>query len=299
MSLLLLLAACGPATLPALAPAPVDLTAEVAEKRVDSGATVQVVVQAWAAPGWTVPPSQPVGEGLSAALVAQEGPTLEGERERWSWTWALSGPDGSYVVGLPEVTATGPDAQTRPLAPPPVFVDIGVEGPTASTLVGFEAAPPPAPPPNGRIAAGVGGGAALLAGLGAVWWYRRGRPAPEIPADPPHVEARKAWAAAQGAGLDDHGLALALSRILRVYIEQTQGWPATARTTREIVAQLEQQRRLGTADRLRAAAVLDATDRLKFAREGGGAAFFARLGGDFEAVVQALQPHAPPAGEAP
>lgn len=297
--LLLLLLACGPATLPALAPAPADLTAEVADKQVSSGGTVEVVVQTWSAPGWSVPRPQPVGEGLSATLVAQEGPTLEGERERWTSTWALTGPDGSYVVGLPDVVATGPEDQTRELAPPPVFIDIGVEGPVATGLVGFEDAPPPEPPPYRLIAAAVGGGVLLLGGLGALWWYRRSRPEPVVPPDPPDVQARTAWAAARASDLDDHGLALELSRILRVYIEQTQGWPATARTTREIVSHLEQQRRLGTADRLRAAAVLDATDRLKFAREGGGEAFFDRLGADFEAVVAALRPAFIPAGGAP
>jgi hypothetical protein len=232
-----------------------------------------------------------MGDGLSATLVAQDGPTLVGDRERWSWTWALAGPDGSYVVGLPEVTATGPEDQTRALAPPPVFIDIGVEGPVATDLMGFEGAPPPDPPPTALIAAAIGGGVLLLGGLGALWWHRRNRPEPVAPPDPPDVQARAAWAAAQQAGLDDHGLALELSSILRVYIEQTQGWPATARTTREIVSHLEDQRRLSTADRLKAAAVLDATDRLKFAREGGGADFFERLGRDFEDVVGALRPH--------
>ncbi|MEC7947267.1 MAG: hypothetical protein VX265_06835, partial [Myxococcota bacterium] len=161
------------------------------------------------------------------------------------------------------------------------------------------AAPPPEGPPYRAIAAATAGTAALLGILGAVWWRRRQRPGPVIPPDPPDVQARRSWAAARSAGLDDHGLALALSRILRVYIEQTQGWPATARTTREIIHHLEAQTTMGTADRLRAAAVLDATDRLKFAREGGGAAFFDRLGDDFESVLSAL--HSAPAtpGAAP
>jgi hypothetical protein len=178
-------------------------------------------------------------------------------------------------------------------------VDIGVPGPLATGLADFEAPPPPEPPPYGAIAAAVGGGVALLGLLGGIWWYRRTRPEPVPEPDPPDVQARAAWAAARAAGLDDHALAFELSRILRVYIEQTQGFPATARTTREILVHLDQQNRLGAADKLRAQAVLDATDRLKFAREGGGAAFFERLGGDFEAIVLALRPrYAPPGGAA-
>ncbi len=42
--------------------------------------------------------------------------------------------------------------------------------------------------------------------------------------------------------------------------------------------------------RQRAAGLLDATDRLKFAREGGGASFFAELDEDFEAIIEATRP---------
>lgn len=287
--LLLLLAGCGPATLPALAPAPADATAIVMDKQVATSQSARLVVQTWNAPGWSVPQPEPVSEGLTATLVEREGPTVVGQRERWTSIWSLAGPDGSYVVTLPEVTASGPGDQTRPLAPAPVFIDIGVEGPLASGLGEFEAPPPPAAPSHQTIAAAAAGTAVLLGILGAVWWRRRQRSGPITPSEPPDVQARKAWAAARSAGLDDHGLALALSRILRVYIEQTQGWPATARTTREIIHHLDAQTPLGTADRLRAAAVLDATDRLKFAREGGGTDFFARLGDDFESVVTALR----------
>jgi len=290
MTALLLLAACGTPALPALAPAPADLTLEVTEKQVDAEEPVVVVVETWSGEGWTVPPPQPAAEGLNAILVAQDGPTRVGERERRTWSWELTGPVGSYIVAVGEVEATGPGDQTRALAPPPVFVDIGVPGPVASGLADFEAAPPPEPPPYRTIAA-VAGGTVVLAGLLAgAWWYRRSRPTPEAPPDPPDVQARRAWAEARAADLDDHALALALSRILRVYVEQTQGFPATARTTREILQHLDDAARLGPADRARAAAVLDATDRLKFAREGGGAAFFTRLGDDFEAIVIALRP---------
>ena len=293
--LFLMLSACGTSSLPALAPAPADLTVEVSEKQVESGAPVQVSVATWSADGWTVPTPQPVADGLTATLLEQDGPTLVGGRARRTWSWELSGPDGSYVVAVGEVEATGPGEETRALAPPPVFVDIGVTGPLATGLADFEAAPPPDPPPYAAIAAGVGG-ILLLAGIvGGVWWYRRTRPSPEAPPDPPDVQARRAWRDARAAGMDDHSLAMALSRILRVYIEQTQGFPATARTTREILDHLESGSGFGPADRTRAAAVLDATDRLKFAREGGGSAFFDRLGEDFEAIIAALRPRFIPA----
>ncbi|MEC7947866.1 MAG: hypothetical protein VX265_09885, partial [Myxococcota bacterium] len=144
--LLLLLAGCGPQTLPALAPAPADLTVVVADKKVATSQSAQLIVRTWSAPGWSVPQPEPEAEGLTATLMEREGPTVVGQRERWTTTWALTGPDGSYVITLPEVTASGPDDQTRALAPAPVFIDIGVEGPLASGIGEFEAAPPPEGP---------------------------------------------------------------------------------------------------------------------------------------------------------
>ena len=117
--------------------------------------------------------------------------------------------------------------------------------------------------------------------------------------------ARRAWLLAREAGLDDHGLALALSRILREYYQRITGWPATARTTREILLHMDDRGLLPADVRLRARRVLDATDRLKFAREGGGEGFFEALEQDFEMVLDATSPGpaaaptaAPPAGGA-
>ena len=80
--LFLMLSACGTSSLPALAPAPADLTVEVAEKQVESGAPVQVSVATWSADGWTVPTPQPLADGLTATLLEQDGPTLVGGRAR-------------------------------------------------------------------------------------------------------------------------------------------------------------------------------------------------------------------------
>ena len=120
---------------------------------------------------------------------------------------------------------------------------------------------------------------------------------------PPHVLAERAWAEALAAGMDDHALAVALSMVLRAYLEGRGGFPATAGTTTEILGHLEKggfgDRTLGIDDRMRRARILDATDRLKFAREGGGENFFAALDADFRAVLQATRPSAPMPTEAP
>lgn len=290
MTLLLALAGCGSTALPALAPPPVDRAVVVVDKQVADGEPVVVEVRTWTEPGWTLPAAQPTADGLTIAKTATDGPTREGERDRLVETWELTGPAGSYVVGVAEVEATGPAGETRKLAPPAVFVDIGVDGPLAQGLSDFEAPPPPEPPPYGTYALIAGGTLALAGLLGGLLWWRSRRPEPVAPPEPPHLRAVRRWEEARTSGVDDHALALALSAILREYVEETQAWPATARTTREILQYVESNGTLGVADRLRARRVLDATDRLKFAREGGGQDFFDELDTDFRAVVAAMRP---------
>jgi hypothetical protein len=290
---LLLLVGCGDAALPPLAPAPADLEVIVTEKHVGEGEDVLVEVRSWAGSGWNVPATAPLAEGLTVSNQTTDGPTRVGDRDRTVQSFTLSGPPGSYIVAVPPVHAAGPNDQTRELAPPPIFVDIGVDGPLAKGISDFEGTPPPEPPPTKEIALAVLAAVLLFGGIGGFLWWRSRQPVPVIPPPPPHVTALGAWDAARAAGLDDHALALALSAILRQYFESTDGWPATSRTTREILAWLQENGRLGEADRVRAAHVLDATDRLKFAREGGGGAFFTALDQDFRAVVDAMRPRLP------
>jgi hypothetical protein len=90
--------------------------------------------------------------------------------------------------------------------------------------------------------------------------------------------------------------------VLRVYIEAQCGFRATAGTTSEIINGIEDAgfgtHKLGVDDGLRIGRILDATDRLKFAREGGGEDFFEALDRDFEALINATRP-APPLVDAP
>ncbi|RME26280.1 MAG: hypothetical protein D6798_07025, partial [Deltaproteobacteria bacterium] len=95
------------------------------------------------------------------------------------------------------------------------------------------------------------------------------------------------------AGLDDHAQALALSKVLREYLEAITGWPATMRTGPEIMAWLEREGIVGPTARVHAGHILSATDRLKFAREGGGEEFFRQLDDDFDHVLEATRPASP------
>ena len=289
-SLLLLLTACsGPQSLPPLVAPPVDVELLVAAPHVASGAPVEVEVRVWQTDGWTLDVSAPAGEGLTVQPGPVDGPSQVGRRTRTVARFSLSGEDGSYVIGMAPVVAHGPGDQERTIEPAPLFVDIGVDGPKMGELAEVETPPPPPPPDPTPWIVGLASGA-LLAGLaGAVWWHRR-RPVPPPPPVPADVAARAAWTAARASQVDDHALALALSRILREYVEAVTAYPATARTTNEILGWMEQEGLLAASLRIQLARVLDATDRLKFAREGGGTGFFDALEADFLAVVAALMP---------
>jgi hypothetical protein len=291
------LACSGPDALPALAPPEAEVVLRVSDKKVDEGDPVVVQVESIAAPGWDVQVGQPGAEGLALSLVQTDGPMQVGERELTRWTYHLSGEPGSYIVSLGPSGASGPDQQTRSFSPPPVFVDISVQGPSGGPMAGFHARPAEAGWPW-TVWAAIAAGVLLFLGLIALA-IRRWRKHPELAAepvpDPPDVVALREWAAARAdKDMGDSVLALELSRVLRVYLESICAWPATSRTTREILRFLEQEgagaRRLDVTDRMRSGRILDATDRLKFAREGGGEAFFVALDSDFQAVVDATRP---------
>lgn len=285
------LLACQPG-LPLPPPAEVELVATVAAQHVDEGQPVELTVQLLQAPGWTAELAPPTAAGLELRQVAEEGPVQVGERSLRTFRYELTGPPGSYVIEPGSADARGPGDQQRPLQAPPLFVDLGVQGPT-SQVADFQAAPPPEPFPW-ALAAGLAAGTLALAGTGAWLWSRRRAPAaPPPPPDPPHVAARRQWAQVRAQGLADHPQAVALSQVLRRYLEAITGWPATMRTGPEILRWMEQESVTGASARLRAGRILDATDRLKFAREGGGASFFAALDQDFEAVIEATRPVSP------
>lgn len=288
---LLALLACSSGSPPAPSPE-AALSAFVADPKVDAGEAVVLEIRASNAPGWTVTPGAPAAEGLRVDAPEEAPPLVVGDRQIHTWTFSLHGEPGSYVIQPGDGQATSPTGEVQPLPVPPIFVDIGVDGPTGGAMAGFEDPPPAEGPPWGLIAAGGVAALALAGGLG-LWLWRRRQPVAPPPPVPPDVAALRDWAAARASGVDDHSLALSLSRILRVYLEAISGFPAPARTTREILSWLSEERILDAADRARAARVLDATDRLKFAREGGGAAFFDALDADFRAVIEATRPRSP------
>jgi hypothetical protein len=286
----LLLAACGPTAAPPPPPGPVHVDLSTANRAVPAGEDAALIVEVGLAPGWSLELGSPAAEGFVIEPTGEEGPTNDRGRPTRSLRYRLSGGPGSAVVRLPPATATGPAGEQLPVEVPPLFIDLGVTGPSGGLREELALAPPPVGPPWALIG---GAGAALALVVGGLLLARR-RPAPPPVPLSPEQEARRAWAAARAAGLDDHALAFALSDALRRFLQQISGWPATAATPREINAWIAEVGLLDAALRPRAARVLDATDRLKFARDGGGAGFFDPLEEDLFAVIAAASRPAPP-----
>lgn len=188
--------------------------------------------------------------------------------------WEVRGEAGSYVLDV-----------AVPGAPEPVslYIDIGVDGPTAGAL---EDALPPSPAPAPRwpwLLAALAG--LVVVGVGAWRAFVRLRP-PEPPPEPdvPDVVARKAWAALRArTDLDAEALAGGLSDVYRRYLDATHAWPATARTRREILDNLAGE--LPVAQLERARRLLGATDLVKFSEHGARGALLEALDDDFAALV--------------
>jgi hypothetical protein len=288
------LAGCGGDLLPPLARPDADVRLEVEARRVDAGQPVHAVVKIQQADGFTLDVGVPAAEGLEAALTDERTEPFDG----WSLTtrsYDLTGKNGSYVVVVPDATATHPDGQQETLQVAPAFVDIGVNGPT-SPLEGL-LVPEPPPPPTWPWVLGAG----VLLGLavsGGVWaWRHRRRSLRLVAAEPADVVACRAWQAVlSDKKLDDHARALRLSEVFRVYLQAVHPIPASALTSREIVAAIYGEGFVPGALLDRARRVLQATDLLKFARRGGGPEFFHALDQDFQAYVAATRPRPPEPG---
>jgi hypothetical protein len=133
---------------------------------------------------------------------------------------------------------------------------------------------------------------AIVAGLtalgaGTVWAFFRFRPKPAPPPpEPLWLVARREWEALRKrTDLEPEALALALSEVYRRYLQASHGWPATSRTTREILDNLAGELTAAQLDRSRR--LLSAMDLVKFAdRSKPLLEFFEALDADFHELVR-------------
>ena len=214
----------------------------------------------------------PAGTELPALTTLTVTPRALGDDG--SAVWELRGDPGAYVVDVP--AADGPVR---------LFFDIGVEGPTGgpmAELVPYSPAPPSRWP--WYVAAAV---AATIVGWLLVNMARRLAPAPPPPPpEAPDARARREWRTVRAReDLAPEALALELSSVYRRYLDATERFPATARTTKEILDNLAVD--LPAADLDRARRLLSAMDLVKFSERGAAAALFEKFDEDFDALVRA------------
>jgi hypothetical protein len=263
MITLLWLAACsGETSLPVVPPAPVWVDAQ----HVDAGAHITL--------------HAPVGATVASTGSLVVAPSGDG-------TWDLSGENGSYIVTVtPPAPAAAPAGSPAP-APTRLFVDVGVAGPTGGEMDDLADLPPPPPPIWPWVVAGVA--AVVVAGGGAAWAWQRFKPVPAPPPpDPPEVVARRAWAALrERTDLRPEEIARAMSEIFRTWVDAAWGFPATRRTTREILDNLAGAFTAAELDAARR--LLMATDLVKFAERSEHANLFENLDRDFSTLVRPVR----------
>lgn len=288
----LLLLACGPRLTDAPDAPPVSLEARLESRQVASGRPAELEISVETDAGWSFAAPVPEVQGLT---VEQQEPDESGTDSRLvtRFHYQLSGPDGSYIVPPLAVNFAGPAGESQSLSTAPLYLDVGVKGPT-SDIDELAAVPEERDPMRVYELMGLAAGAAV--GFGLMRWLLR-RPKPvvvEPPPDPAEV-ALAAWARAWAdPGLDEHGLARELSAIFRRYLEQALEVEAESRTSFEVMDLLREHPRFTASLHQRAGRLLSATDLVKFARQ-GDRELFVTLDEDLREVVAATRAAREPA----
>jgi len=281
--LALTLAGCGPAEMmdPMSSPqveARVSLESKVVAPDTPASLTTTLITSE----GWIGELPAPTVEGLTFEL-SDEVNRRDSERSVTTRYYTVSGEPGSYVIPSTTVVFSGPGDLSRELTTATLFLDLGVEGPS-SELVDLVLAPIPEPSRWPYALGALGGGA--LVGLAIVLLLRRrGSRAGQVIL-PPHERLMRDWTAVRDdPELDDEVRATALSALFRVYLEASTGVEATSLTTGELTqafkdrggfVEIEDDCQL----------ILMATDRVKYAGEGGGEEVFGELDQALARVVQ-------------
>ncbi len=269
-------------------PGGVDVRAWLEDRSASGGVwVVQTRAPTDAELAWRLPPV------AGAQVAARDDVRVEavGELEVRTYRYVFTAPRGRYELPAVEVKWTDAGASGT-ASSPALFVDLGVPPPRDGELVDIVE-----PPPIGTFPWGVALGGTAVVGLfvgGLLFAFRRPRPEALAPARElsPDARALAAWEAARSdASLDDHGRGVALSRIVRDYLEAVLAFPATARTTRETLAHLGTLRHLDNADVGRADRLLRATDLVKYADVDAGPALFDRLDDDLRGLLASTRPH--------
>jgi len=288
MTALLLIFSCQQAVmLEPLAAPDIAVEMEVESKKVNATEEVILELRLTSLGDWSAEPFELRFEDLALEEISAEVlDLLEGEQA--VYRYAVSGDVGSHVLEPQSFSFKSNTGEVVERNSPTIFVDIGVDGPL-SELLGLASLPPAKDSPwPGRIKWAL---CLLLLSLG-LWWLllkRSRKSLPQAPPVPADKEALAAWAAVGAqAHLDDHTGALARSQIFRRYLERVFSLPASAFTSAEILSVLRAS--LSDVHLEQSQRLLKATDRIKYARRGGGVALFESLDSDFRELIEETRP---------
>jgi len=274
---------------PQLAPSEqVEVSVEVhlSDKRAQSGETLHLDLRLSTRADWSPEDFSVEIDGVTVEEMDRQ--TVESSSgSTANYRYALSAPDGSYVIEPIAFSFVALDGELRTRESQRLFFDIGDGGPS-SQIDAMAPVPPQPVSPWPRRVRWILAGMLLLLVLGFLWRRRPIKQVPPRPPVPPAVEALTAWEKVQNnPNLDEHTRALLLSQIYRRYLERRFGVPASAYTTGEVLLRLRgtlSERHIGQSKRL-----LTATDRIKYARRGGGAALFISLDEDLRELIEATR----------
>ena len=263
----------------------VEINAKLKTAKVESGSALVLVIELYVPSGWDNEYSGPSVQGLDISPPTSSKRVVVGERWRQVLQFSLSGSDGSYIIEPGTLSATLPDGTKAEKKAPKIYADIE-EGPS-SELQGLHEPPDVSSEESSIwiVVLSIGGVIVLLAI--AYVFFRRKKPKLT-----PSQQALKDWELARNQISDDHGLAIALSSILRRYIDVIFNANTINCSPNEAKQWLESSP-VPVRFRQNAVRIFDATNRLKFARDGGGGPFFDSLNKDFFRFIKATEPKDP------
>ena len=261
----------------------IDIIVKMKSAKVEKGSDLVLVVELYVPNGWDYEYSGPSVQGLEVSQPVSSKRVVVGERWRQILQFSLTGSQGSYIIEPGVLYATLPDGSKKQKKAETIYADIG-EG-ISSELEGLYLPPEEETSETSSKWMWAAIAVALIViALALFLFFRR-----EKPKLSPSEIALRDWGLARNKIHDDHSLAIALSNILRRYID------AVFQANTINCSPIEAQDWLNSStvpERVRANAsrIFAATTKLKFAREGGGGSFFDELGRDLFLFIKETQP---------
>lgn len=254
-----------------------ELMAHVSSSSVTENVAIELTVQAqFDSTAIQIDILSPTAAGMQLSL--SDGPREEnlGSQLRQTWVYTLSAKPGSYVIYPGELHIDDKD----PITVNPIFVDVAVQGPQ-SELVELDVPPEPQETSWAWLYA-ISFAGLILVGLGVIIWKRWGE---ANEAQSPVQVAQQSWLELKQSGASEHRRAVALSQILRQFLESRSGHPILNMGPTELQDWLVDSQEFGSMNTAIGRLLL-ALDGFKFGREGGGEKWFAAQEEQFVSIIQ-------------